>query len=58
MEEMNRHVQEMSTEMYRKAAEEQAKQQQSKKEKDESKKDENIVDADYEVKDDKKDEKK
>ena len=47
LEEMNKVVQEASTELYKKAAEEQAKQSSNKK-------DDNVVDGDYEVKDDKK----
>ncbi|MFH1592279.1 MAG: molecular chaperone DnaK [Candidatus Woesearchaeota archaeon] len=58
MDEMNKYVQEMSTELYKKVAEEQAKQQQKASSEVESdKKDENVVDGDFEVKDDK-DEKK
>ena len=47
LEEMNKVVQEASTELYKKVAEEQAKQSSNKK-------DDNVVDGDYEVKDDKK----
>ncbi|MEK6826114.1 MAG: molecular chaperone DnaK [Nanoarchaeota archaeon] len=53
MEEMNKLAQEMSTELYKKIAEEQASKQQAQSG-TKNKKDENIVDADYEVKDDKK----
>ena len=52
MEEMSKIVQEASTELYKKAAEEQAKQ--SKTEGESEKKDDKVVDADYEVKDDEK----
>ena len=50
MEEMNKYVQEMSTELYRKAAEEQSKKQSGTKK---DSRDDDVVDADYEVKDDK-----
>jgi len=56
MEEMNKIVQEASTELYKKVAEEQAKQQKTEPEKE--KKDEKVVDADYEVKDEEKTKKK
>jgi molecular chaperone DnaK len=51
LDEINKIAQEASTEMYRKAAEEQAKKQKPSKESEEE---ENVVDADYEVKDKKK----
>ena len=56
MDEINEIVQKMSTEMYQKVAQEQAKQQQAKGAgpKKEEKKDDNIVDADYKVEDEKK----
>lgn len=58
VEEVNELVQKMSTEMYQKVAQEQAKQQQAKageQPKEEKKpKDDKVVDAEYEVKDDKK----
>jgi molecular chaperone DnaK len=53
-------IQEASTEMYKKAQEEYAKQQQAQKESPKEgsgKKDEKVVDADYEVEDEKKDKK-
>jgi len=54
MGEMNKIVQEASTELYREVAKEQQKQQeQAKTEVKKNTKDEKIVDADYEVKDDK-----
>ncbi len=57
LDELNRKVQEMSTELYQKAAQQQAQQQSeqpSEQPKSESKKKDNVVDADYEVKDDRK----
>ncbi|MBW2977360.1 Hsp70 family protein, partial [Candidatus Woesearchaeota archaeon] len=65
VEEIEKFAQEAATEMYQKAAAEQAKKQQAAgkagpqpgaktEEKKQEKKDDNVVDADYEVKDDKK----
>jgi molecular chaperone DnaK len=58
MDEVNELVQKMSTEMYKKVAEEQAKKQQQQaggEQKSKGKKDDNVVDADYkEEKDEKK----
>jgi len=64
MDEVNGLVQKMSTEMYKKVAEEQAKKQQEKAgagasaEAKAEKKDEKVVDADYKVEDEKKGKKK
>jgi molecular chaperone DnaK len=60
-DEIEKIVQQMSTEMYQKAAEEQAKQQSQNTESGKSEKkekDDNVVDADYKVEDDKKKKKK
>jgi molecular chaperone DnaK len=55
MDEVNKEMQAMSTEMYQKATQEQAKQQASKSAgADKGKKDEKVVDADYKVEDEKK----
>jgi len=56
MEEANQLVQKVSTEMYKKVAEEQAKKKQAEAEqpKEKKKKDEKVVDADYKVEDEKK----
>jgi len=59
VEEIEKFAQEAATEMYRKVAEEQAKKQQAagtekKAKKGKKSEDDNVVDADYEVKDDKK----
>jgi molecular chaperone DnaK len=58
MDEVNEIVQKMSTELYQKAAQEQAAKQQAsgkgKSASEESGEEDNVVDADYEVKDDKK----
>ncbi|MFH1641711.1 MAG: molecular chaperone DnaK [Nanoarchaeota archaeon] len=55
MDEVNELVQKMSTEMYKKVAEEQAKKQQaSEKKPKKDTKDEKVVDADYKVDDEKK----
>lgn len=61
MDEINEIVQKMSTELYQKAAQEQAAKKQSNgknKESDDDGEDENVVDADYKVDDDKKKKKK
>jgi molecular chaperone DnaK len=63
MDEINEMVQKMSTELYKKAGEQQAKQQGDSGKKageaeNSNPKDEKVVDADYEVKDDKKKKKK
>jgi len=61
LDEVNKQLQEVSSEMYQKAAQEQQQQQASgdQSSKDGKKDDENVVDADYEeVKDDKKQDKK
>lgn len=62
MEELNKDMQAIGTEIYQKAAQEAAKKQQGQQEaaggKEEKKKDEKVVDADYEVKDDKEKEEK
>jgi len=63
MEEVNKLVQKMSTEMYQKVAQEQAKKQEqgqagAKPSGDTEKKDEKVVDAEYKVEDEKKDKKK
>ncbi len=57
MDSLNREMQEIGTEIYRKAAEEAAKKQQGAqgaKGSEEEGGDENVVDADYEVKDENK----
>jgi len=64
VDEVNQIVQKMSTEMYQKVAEEQAKKQQAQGAKagaagkEEKPKDDNVVDADYKVEDEKKGKKK
>lgn len=60
LEEVNKTIQEASTELYQKAAQEAAKQQAPKEEKKEEDKgkDEKVVDADYTVEDEEKDEDK
>ncbi|MBL7055478.1 molecular chaperone DnaK [Candidatus Woesearchaeota archaeon] len=59
-DEINEVIQKLSTELYQKAAQEQAAKQQSADAgpKAEEKKDDTVVDADYKVEDDKKDKKK
>ena len=60
MDEINELVQKMSTELYQKAGQQyhQEHGKQDHEEKDEKSDDENVVDADYEVKDEKKGKKK
>ncbi len=58
LDEVNKLFQEASTELYQKAAQQQQAQAGAQKEKKDKPKDEKVVDADYKVEDEKKDEKK